>query len=334
MTKIPSAVAVVFLFFVVSAKAVEIRLLGTQVFSTKLKFAGTQVGGLSGLARSADGSLWAVSDDRQTPRLYELEMGFNAKNFTAKVKSVLKLKVGKSRVLDLEGIAPLPWGNFLLSSEGDLNHKPRVSPELLDIKRDASIATTFEIPNDFLPEKSGKQKTGIRNNQGFEGLSASPSGQKWMAAAEGALLQDPPNTLRLVEYAMPEAWVLRPKRQFFYEPRREDGDLQGGITEVLWIADDKIWILERFVNLKKKFRLRLSEVVLPEPNKESTKDFLKPRWSVELNSILNDPDLVQNYEGILLGPPLASGEKTLVLVSDDNFSSNLQTRFLFLSFKE
>jgi hypothetical protein len=41
--------------------------------------------------------------------------------------------------------------------------------------------------------------------------------------------------------------------------------------------------------------------------------------------------LVENYDGMAFGPQLASGYRSLILVSDDNFSSSQVTRVLALA---
>ena len=38
--------------------------------------------------------------------------------------------------------------------------------------------------------------------------------------------------------------------------------------------------------------------------------------------------VMDNFEGMALGPPLADGGRTLILVADDNFSARQRTMFL------
>jgi hypothetical protein len=55
---------------------------------------------------------------------------------------------------------------------------------------------------------------------------------------------------------------------------------------------------------------------------------------LKLSSLRPKIGQIENFEGIALGPTLSEGQRTVLLVSDDNFMRNLRTQFLMLSIKE
>src|SRR6218665_1614952 len=61
---------------------VALRLLGAAPIPTGTLFEGGEFGGISGLDRAADGSYWALSDDRggdgRVPRFYNLSIDYEA----------------------------------------------------------------------------------------------------------------------------------------------------------------------------------------------------------------------------------------------------------------
>lgn len=243
-----------------SVDAIQIEFLQKIEFSGSETFEKTQVGGLSGVVwDSAQNILWTVSDDRgrvNEPRIYGFALsGFepqtkaNGKGEANKAKTpVLELKLTKliylkdpkadpkkkSMILDLEGIALLPWGNFLVVNEGDMNQKPRVASRLMEFKTTGAYVRDYDLPADYAPPATGRQTRGPRNNFSFEGLAAANDRMVWVLGLEQGLLQDKNGQrTRLLEYTQPEAWVLKPAREWFYPLGMKSESFKDGMANSL-----------------------------------------------------------------------------------------------------
>lgn len=318
----------------------------------KMKFEKSVIGGLSGLFYdSAMDRIFAVCDDRgniSEPRFYQFKWDIVKGTITPEKvifltvnKTELSHKSSKSStksfaaVLDMEGISKTPWGDFLFTNEGDMNHKPRVNPQLIEAKPDGTIVKEFEIPKKFLPEPSGQQKKGVRNNLSFEGLATNPNGKEWIIATEGPLMQDPQKFVRFIHYTMPEAWVLKAGKEWKYpwggvaQDSRALIQMDSGISEITFLNDHRLLVLERGVLVTSsgmEFRIQIFEVDL------SKGEELKKNLVLDLKADKNTGP-IENYEGMILGPTLSDGKRTLVLVSDDNFMRNLSTKFLIFKIR-
>lgn len=372
------------------ARSVELSYLSQAILPYKMNFAKTKIGGLSGLYYdSKTDVLYAISDDRglvNEPRFYQFKIKINEKNnFSVEPAAVTFLNVNKSAlahqstrsatssfaaVLDLEGISMAPWGDMLITNEGDMNHKPRVEPQLIAVKTDGTIVKKFEIPDQFLPEQVGVQKKGVQNNLAFEGLSANPNGRQWLVACEAPLLQDDNHYVRFIEYTSPEAWVLKPGRQWAYTFDFESGNhdssrlpdsidaqsaqdvkkslvLQKGISEVLFIDEHQLLVLERGAQISTAGLAFTAEIYLtdiaaaevtdisswpqiPLQNKEKELKALKRELLLDF-ATLKSKVVIDNFEGMTLGPLLADGRQTVIMVSDDNFSKQQKTVFLLFA---
>lgn len=357
----------VFFFISLQAWALKLEFLSQTVLGHKAKFEKTVIGGLSGITYDADSqTLMAVSDDRGRegePRFYEFSVRLEKLDLKIEPTAVRFLKKKEQKrydsILDMEGVARLPWGSFLISSEGDLNHKPKVLPELWDVKKDGTLVRTYEIPSKFLPEESGKPKRGTKVNRALEGLTATPSGRKFFLMNEESLIQDSENDLgplRLLEYEMPEAWVLKPTKEYVYLPEKgssKDGSLTlaGRVSEILALSDEKILVLERTMSLSahnKNFqfvcRLYLSQIEKTSSDVGAVNELtaaklaslvpLKKELVLDFEAIKDKlGGEIENFEGMALGP-IVNGKKTLIVVADDNFKKSQRTQFVLFAIQE
>lgn len=347
-----AAILVFFSLFCMRAWPAEI--LGALSWQSQKMFNKTRVGGLSGIIFDTErNSLWAVSDDRGRfgyPRIYEIKINWEAKKKGAKldlqVVDVLEIKddTGKDpkNSFDFEAIAMLPWGNFLLASEADSQSKPRTPPLLWDIKMGSghgpkvSVARSYDAPKEFNPDATGKQKVGAQNNMGWEGLSQFPGQNKWLAAMEGPLLQEKDQGFAwFVEYQMPEAWVIRMARKWKYP--LEKTDVQGQfwtVAEVLGKKEEIFLVLERDYSMGfagVKFMGRLYEVDLTKATKEADGSLkLSKKLVIDFNQVFPESYKFANYEGITWGPADSRGQRTLLVVSDNNFFAGEDTQWVLL----
>ena len=133
---------------------------------------GFRVGGLSAIARAADGTYLAVVDnDGETPaRVFRLAFAVNESGVSPLPgKTALQVPVAAiplagfdGRNFDGEGMALEPTGEMLISSETE--------PSIREFSLLGQTLRSLPVPALFL----AGTKTGIRNNLGFESLSAEP----------------------------------------------------------------------------------------------------------------------------------------------------------------
>lgn len=280
------------LIFAINASGVQLEFLADYTIKIPVEYKKTLIGGLSGMFYdTSDSKLVVVSDDRgkvNEPRIYKFKVDIleskedkTIHSFKVSPVELMRIKNQKSKFykqdeLDLEGIALLPWGGWLLSSEGDNNTKPRKKPQLFEIKAsNGKWVRDFEVPQHFIPEISGEQKKGIQNNNGFEGLSS--FGNVVFAMAEDTLVQDKPvysNQVRLLKYQMTEAWVLKNTQEYFYpiDPVSESVVLGRGVSEILALSEDKILVMERAAFAKDfgvQNSIKIFEVTIPQVESNS-----------------------------------------------------------------
>lgn len=316
--------------FSVFASGLEIELVSFREIPSKLKFQDTEIGGLSGILFDPNESkLIAVSDDKgkiNEPRLYSFELTVaNKDKIDLLPKEIIFIKGHSSATIDMEGITVLPWGNFLISTEGDNNKKPRIPPQILDVKKDGTVVRSFPVPDKYLPEATGDQKKGIANNRGFEGLTQSPSGKYIWTAHETPLAQeDTENFVNIIQYEMPEAWVLKNTKEFKYPLDKPASAFANGLSEILGFSESEVLVLERAATLEKKglqYQAKLFLFDLKIGKKTLVYDFSKL------------PLEVQNFEGLSWGP-VVDGKKTILVISDNNFKKSEKTLLLVFRIKE
>lgn len=317
------------------------------------------LGGLSGLYyQESSRTLYGVSDNcsRGPARIYAFDVELSAARFRVEPRSLLQLRDtrggGVFDLCDSESLAADPAGGFFIGTENHDDKPDMRLPSILRVTPDGAITGVVPLPEAFLPESEGAHTRGTRDNLAFEGVSVSPSGRWLTAITESALQQDGPEAsfehgtiVRLLRWDLAKQ---APPEQFRYAtealPRPANGtaDLVGGngVSELLSLDDQRLLVLERaYVSRPHEHgpnTIRIFEVTLPSgPATATTSEagpLLAKRLVLDLDEIL--PQLepgqqtLDNLEGMTFGPRLPSGERTLLLVSDDNFSEHQRTTFL------
>lgn len=344
------------------APALTLKYRGETSIEFKSKFRDTRIGGLSALAYH-EGKLWALSDDKGRdgePRFYVFGLKIDHAKIHLKPEEVFPLthlpsRKGEVSYVDAEAMVRLPSGDLLISSENNNDRKPRVQPRLFRVSAEGVFKCDLSWPENFLPEALGLQKKGLQNNAGFEGLSLSADGKFLFAMAEAPILTDLPEVnsenqdqwIRLVKFETGSAGEFEARAQYAYKLESLSKTAGGqeifrGVSEALALNEKKILVMERGVRLQKSGWNQ--SVALYEADLENAADISKVKnLSLEKNlksmakkKILDfEEDLkkerpkkeVQNYEGLAWGPPV-EGKKTLLVISDDNFSKKEKTELL------
>ncbi|QBI53154.1 esterase-like activity of phytase family protein [Streptomonospora litoralis] len=193
--------------------------------------------------------------------------------------------------------------------------------------------------------------TGPRRNLTAEGFAFADHGRLIVTAMEGPLLQDgdlptpESGTLTRVTVQNRGGWV---RDQYAYplepvpaEPEPAGGYYDNGVTDILALdagRADRYLVLERSYveGVGNTVRIFTADTggATDVSRTESLADAedvtpMSKRLLVDLGE--TGLDHVDNVEGMTWGPDLPSGERTLLLVSDDNFSDSQVTQIVALA---
>ena len=319
----------------------EVRFLDEYVIPEGIEIEGKEIGGLSGI--DYDGQqYYLVCDQASAPRFYKAEINlFENKIDTIKFTDQVLIEKGneyKNTYLDLESIRKLPNSDLLISSEGLISESK--DPGIFRISENGELKTSFELPDYF--KASGSQKP--RNNGVFEATTLTDDETATWVATELPLEEDGEEprfypTTSLVRFTKFDIASGKPRSQFVY---RLDGIPKipinvfavNGITEILEYEKDQFLVLERAYsagygakgNTVKIFQVNASTaentLEMPVLNKKKVKPVQK-NLIFNFNSVKNKltDRIIDNIEGITFGPQLPNGKQSLILVSDNNFSS-------------
>ena len=329
------------------------NLIGEVKFSTGLKFESTEVGGLSGITYDASKKVYyVISDDRSQKnqaRFYTLKIDENPtqlKPGEVKFVGVTTLLNEQDQPfpplsLDPEGIA-LMGNSVFIASEGDIERK--INPFIRQFSLTGKLLKTLPIPEKFLPNSQGD--VGVRNNLAFESLTVTPDQKYLFTATENALIQDGDvptyktgTPCRILRYNLAND---RPEKEFVYLTEPLIGDtttsenfITNGLVDLVAISENHLLSLERGFSILMGNTIRIFDIDLEKADDIQGIDSLKGRLSevspVQKRLLLDLQEvnlLLDNVEGLALGPRLADGRRLLVLVSDNNFNPLQFTQFL------
>ena len=347
------------------------RLLGvfTAWAGTLPAMDGLAVGSLSGLAYHAASRRWvAASDEIRVPRLVWFDvalgpaLGFAPAGVT-KIARAPDMPADTLTALDMEGLTVFPDGSFAVSHEGHIDRQGVArQPRVLITTRDG-VVTEIVRPRARFTIDPGDRTRGVRHNLGFESLTRTPDG-RLLVANEQPLVQDGPlsdtragGVVRIMEFVRGADGRWAPGREWPYrlEPTPvvagydspcEDG--QNGVSSFVALSDTALLAVERACLLGAAGApaynpVRLYELTLTGADDVSGIDALAglspvtvrkrlvldlASWRADLPASLATGT---NIEGIALGPPGPKGERTVMLVSDDNFRATQTTAFLWLA---
>ena len=172
------------------SRIASLKLLGTASIPTGTLFDGVEFGGVSGLDLAADGSYWAISDDRGgergTPRFYNLSIDYDdtaAAKVSAKINRLMNMLredgtpfPATARTVDPEAIRLAPNGNLYWSSEGNWGSTPATlfQPFVREMTTDGKFVRAFQTPAVY--NYVDNTTTGGRSTKLLEALTVTPDG--------------------------------------------------------------------------------------------------------------------------------------------------------------
>ena len=322
-----------------------VSFLGFSDALDKQQFQQTDIGGLSALVYDAQREVYyaLVDNERETPaRFYTLRFSLAGGQLSApQVTAVTTLRDTSGtpytgRNFDGEGMALLPDDTLLIASETE----PAIRRFALDGRQLAELS----VPQRFLVAPRGE----AQGNGTFESLALTPNGQSFYTAVEEPLApdgsaSDGKNRLRILRYDRQAGGTFTTGAQFFY--LAEAGQ---GVSDMAALSDQELLVLERgyvplLGNTVRIYRVTLAGATDVSGQASLVAAGLTPVAKTLVFDLASCPPsgarahepqpnpLLDNFEGLAIGPTLPTGRRALVLVSDDNFSRVQTTRFIALA---
>jgi hypothetical protein len=332
-------------------------LSGTTI-AAGATFGGTVVGGLSSLTYdAARGVYYALSDDQGagfTPtsspaRFYTLSIDVSDGMLDPGDVQVLAVTTflgpdGQpfpAQSLDPEGLTLTPQDTLVLTSEGISTRG--IGPFVREFDLSGRQVAELPVPGYFAPTAT----SGVRQNLGFEAAAVAPDGQRLFVGTENALVQDGPaattatgSPARILryhlghdgsdrEYVYPTDPVAAPSTVFTVN----------GLVELLPLNNEFLLAMERSFSVGAGNTIRIYRLALPGATDVSgVADIhdvagLRPARKsllLQLPSTINGQPL-DNVEGMTLGPTLPDGRRSVLLVSDNNFTAGQASQVLLLA---
>ncbi len=258
--------------------------------------------------------------------------------------------------LDPEGIGLVNGNSVYISSEGEVSDNRIINPFVNQFSlASGQQSQALPIPTQFIPAPTSIPTiSGVRNNLAFESLTVTPDQRYLFTATENALVQDGPlattnngSPSRILQYDLTSG---QPIAQFIYNteavalpPNSANGFNTNGLVDLLALDNTG----KHFLSLERSFSfgavgtpgntgntVKLYEVSLDGAT-DISGDFsingvsgIIPAQKSLLLDLTTLGIPIDNVEGLTFGPNLPNGQRSLILVSDNNFSATQFTQFL------
>jgi hypothetical protein len=314
-------------------------------------FKGTVVGGFSALSYDAQQDrIFGLVDDKSNPRIYTLRLepeASGSKALTVEAVTPLQdpLKTEGSTdpgTLDGEGMVLTRRGTVFVASEG--NQALKIPPRLSEFNRkDGSWQQTLTLPKQFWAfDSEGNFELGVSPNRGLESLAINAEGDRLFAATESPLQQDTAhNYSRFLHY-----WIGEPEpilvSEHLYPLDTPDTELTEedyqGLRDLVSIDNAGHFLaLEQSHSEMKGDRTVLYQLATGVATDISGMRTLPPTLKgivpILKKPLLDLADLnlpLRNLQGLTLGPRLADGSRSLLLISDNGMNSGVPTQVVML----
>ena len=338
---------VVFLIFISSLfsckkeKEIQLNFLSEYVLKDTVSFKNSLIGGLSGLDYS-NGFYYFVVDDAKTPRFLKGNINIEKRKIKGiNFEEVVVLKDSNTNfynenTLDLESIfVDEEKQHINFSSEGAIRKGRR--PTIFTTDFSGKFISEYPLP------KSLQNLENIKHNGVLEGSSKAIAEKGFWSVMEAPLREDGEEptftkTQSPVRITYFDAASEKATKQFAYQleeitkPAKGDVNLNG-VTAILEYEKNRFFIIERtyqsgygaYGNIVRIFDAEITSETtnildIDALNKSKYK-VLKKRLLIDFEDLKNKltAGIIDNIEGITFGPILENGNRSLLLVSDDNF---------------
>lgn len=285
---------------------------------------------LSGIAwDEGTRTLWGVQDE--SAKIVQLVPDRDLKNWS--FGPMIELKMAFP--VDLEGIVILQDGFIVASEKG---------PRLLEIDRKGKLRRDIALPAHF---------ANARDNKSLESLAMSPGGRFLFTTTEGALSSDGENATPNAGARVRVLRIPRDTGEVVENAYATDPAPHGigdyGVADMAAISNDDLLVLERgwtrgSGNTARIYRVSTNDAAsmcLGNPALAADAPVMEKKLVVDLAKLVvsglpalkqpQDSPLLDNFEGLAIGPVLPDGRRTLILVSDDNGRTDQFARIVVLA---
>lgn len=341
------------------SKPPQLEFLGQAIIPTGTTFAGTEIGGLSSITYdSARGAFYSLSDDQSQidpARFYTLRVDLSDGHLDdgdVHFTGVTTLLAPNGlpyppASLDPEGLTLAKSGELVVTSEGIA--AGGIAPWVRRYALDGAFLGELPVPAAYEP--TGPTH-GVRQNLAFEAAAVAPNGRHLFVGMEGALVQDGPaaslgggSPSRILRYNLATGG-LHAQYVYVTDPIAEPpvpptAFAVSGLVELLPFNNEFMISMERSFSVGAPGTgntITLDYAAFPGVDNvdglDSVAGVLGSIRTVEKTLLLDLRTLgipLDNVEGMTIGPDLPDGRRSLILVSDNNFSPAQFTQFLLFA---
>ena len=335
-----------------------------------MNFKNSVVGGLSGIDYDREhDQYFLISDDPAAhgpSRYYTAKIGLSNKGIDSVVLTEMTpllnteglaysdVRKDRAHSLDAEAMRYIPsLREIVYSSEGqrleDKDKKWTIqNPTIYIARLDGTFKDSFELPQNMYMHQT---EYGPRHNSVFEGLTLSNDQRSMFVSVEEPLYQDGPrvatgDSTALIRFLKFDMHSRKQVAQYAYRieavpypPTPSNAFKINGVSDILYAGHDKFLVIERaFMTGRKSTSIRIYLADAGDANDISSVPALtsfQDIKSISKKLLFNLEDLhiyIDNIEGVTFGPQLPNGHQSLLLVSDDNFSSAQTSQFFLFEF--
>jgi len=274
-------------------------------------------------------TLWGVQDE--TANVVTLVPDRDLRNWGFGPTTTLRMNFP----LDLEGIVVLPDG-FIVASE--------TGPRILEVDRQGRLRKDIPLPEHFAK---------ARDNKSLESLTMSPDGRYLFTTSEETLGCDGERTTSELGSRLRILRIARATGEYeehaYGTDKRPQTSGDYGVADLAALSSDELLVLERgwargTGNTARIYRVTLADPAascLGNPALGNDVAVLDKKLVVDLAHLpakglpaakqQQQSALLDNYEGMTLGPRLPDGRASIILISDDNGRSDQYARILVLA---
>ena len=289
-----------------------------------------QFGGISGIDLIND-SLFMISDSGKRPRIFFSRLNTEDKKIELGPPELLiDLEAPDGQYFDLESIRKLNnQKGFLISSEGNI--RKNIETSVLKIDQSGNVLKNYQLPEQYLIKDKGSE---VIHNRGIEAMTFNSDKSGFWFSTEFPLRS---------EGKPPKLFKSGAAQQFlFYNLEKDQVAAQfdyqldpipkipllpyslNGLTGMLMISPNQMITIERGFSAGWGKHSNRVKLFLVQSDKKLSKGKSVDKYQLlDLKKIKRqlNTDRIDNIEGICFGPQLEDGNRSIFLISDDNFSA-------------
>ena len=327
-------------------KSFKINYLDEYILYNDSIFDGLKIGGLSGIEyHKENDTYYIVCDNSKKPRFYEASISIKKDTFsTLTINNCFTLKEKDqlffdTNIVDLETLRTFGNDRLIFGSEGSIRNGS--NPSIFITDQFGNYLDQFQLPSYFHINTGSQNQP--RHNGVFEGLTQDHNKTGYWVAMELPLeldgpeptIDNPGSPIRITHF---DTSTKRADYQFTYPLNKLPKDPKGefgvnGVTGLIQLSSNQFLVIERgyaagygtqgnSVRLYLANNSKATNTLDQETLNKSLTIPAKKTLLFDFESIRNQltENIVDNIEGITLGPKLSNGNQSLILVSDNNFN--------------